>query len=59
MPVLLLTARGSLDDRVRGLNLGADDYLTKPFELDELEARLRRCCGVARIIHHSNRRWGS
>lgn len=39
--VLLLTARSALDDRVRGLNLGADDYLTKPFELDELEARLR------------------
>ena len=41
VPVLLLTARASLDDRVRGLNLGADDYLAKPFELDELEARLR------------------
>ncbi|MDJ0089549.1 two-component system response regulator TctD [Pantoea allii] len=41
MPVLLLTARTTLDDRVRGLNTGADDYLTKPFELDELDARLR------------------
>ncbi|MBE5252272.1 MAG: transcriptional regulator TctD [Enterobacterales bacterium endosymbiont of Blomia tropicalis] len=41
VPVLLLTARSALDDRVRGLNQGADDYLTKPFELDELEARLR------------------
>lgn len=41
VPVLLLTARAALDDRVRGLNLGADDYLAKPFELDELEARLR------------------
>jgi two-component system response regulator TctD len=40
-PVLVLTARGAKDDRVRGLNLGADDYLPKPFELDELEARLR------------------
>ena len=40
-PVLVLTARGSKDDRVHGLNLGADDYLPKPFELDELEARLR------------------
>jgi two-component system response regulator TctD len=39
-PVLLLTARGGLDDRVAGLNLGADDYLAKPFELSELEARL-------------------
>lgn len=41
LPVLLLTARTSVADRVRGLNLGADDYLTKPFELAELEARLR------------------
>lgn len=41
VPLLLLTARSALDDRVRGLNLGADDYLTKPFEMDELEARLR------------------
>ncbi len=40
MPVLLLTARGGLDDRVVGLNLGADDYLPKPFDLAELEARL-------------------
>ena len=40
-PVLVLTARGSKDDRVLGLNLGADDYLPKPFELDELEARIR------------------
>lgn len=41
VPVLILTVRGELDDRVRGLNLGADDYLPKPFELAELEARLR------------------
>ncbi|WP_085317799.1 response regulator [Derxia lacustris] len=41
IPVLILTARGSTDDRVRGLNLGADDYLTKPFELAELEARIK------------------
>ncbi|MCU0768208.1 MAG: response regulator [Burkholderiaceae bacterium] len=40
-PVLVLTARGTKDDRVRGLNLGADDYLPKPFELDELEARIK------------------
>ena len=41
VPVLLLTARDALNDRVRGLDLGADDYLTKPFDLPELEARAR------------------
>lgn len=40
-PVLLLTARDAMVDKVRGLNSGADDYLTKPFALDELLARLR------------------
>lgn len=40
-PVLILTARSALDDRVRGLDLGADDYLLKPFEPAELLARLR------------------
>src|SRR5689334_18978080 len=39
-PVIVLTARTSLDERVSGLNSGADDYLAKPFELAELEARL-------------------
>ena len=41
IPVLILTARGSLEDKVKGLNLGADDYLTKPFKFDELLARVR------------------
>ena len=40
-PVLLLTARGTIGDRVLGLNFGADDYLLKPFDLGELHARLR------------------
>jgi two-component system response regulator TctD len=40
-PVLILTARGTVGDRVQGLNTGADDYLPKPFDLDELEARVR------------------
>jgi len=41
MPVLLLTARNRLDDRLKGLNVRADDYITKPFELSELPARLK------------------
>ena len=40
-PVLMLTARDEVTDRVKGLNLGADDYLTKPFAVEELVARLR------------------
>ena len=41
MPVLVLTARDAVADRVRGLDAGADDYLVKPFDLDELSARIR------------------
>ena len=40
-PILMLTARDAIDDRVRGLDVGADDYLVKPFALRELQARLR------------------
>ncbi|MEM7775020.1 MAG: response regulator transcription factor [Pseudomonadota bacterium] len=40
-PTVILTARGSLEDRVKGLDVGADDYMTKPFDFQELEARLR------------------
>ena len=50
-PVLLLTARDAVGDRIRGLDAGADDYLVKPFELGELFARLRalirRAAGLA------------
>jgi two-component system OmpR family response regulator len=48
MAVIVLTARGELDDRINGLHLGADDYLTKPFALTELGARL---FAVIRRIH--------
>ena len=54
VPVLILTASGELTDKVRGLNAGADDYLPKPFELDELVARLhaiaRRRAGRAHAV---------
>jgi DNA-binding response OmpR family regulator len=43
-PVLILTARDAVEDRVRGLDLGADDYLPKPFAFDELLARVRALC---------------
>ena len=54
MGILLLTARGAVDDRIRGLDAGADDYLTKPFMFTELAARLRAlrrrdAIGAARI----------
>jgi two-component system response regulator TctD len=63
-PVMILTARGAVGDRIMGLNAGADDYLAKPFDLDELEARLRAiirryggdkeiCCGTLRFERHS------
>ena len=41
LPILVLTARDALSDKVAGLDLGADDYLVKPFEMQELEARIR------------------
>ena len=40
-PVLIITARDRLSERVAGLDAGADDYIVKPFQLDELQARLR------------------
>ena len=57
MPVLILTARDSVNDRVAGLDAGADDYLAKPFELAELEARVRALArrsmaGGATLISH-------
>lgn len=52
LPVLVLTARDSLSDRVNTLNLGADDFLPKPFELAELEARLTALVRRARGSEH-------
>lgn len=52
--VLIITARDSLNDRLAGLNAGADDYLLKPFDLDELIARIR---AVVRRSHHTGTPW--
>jgi two-component system response regulator TctD len=61
-PVLILTARGTVGDRVIGLNTGADDYLAKPFDLDELEARIRalhrRAGGIADDAPDGSPQWG-
>ena len=48
-PIVVLTARGSVEDRVRGLDAGADDYLAKPFSLEELMARVRSTLRRARM----------
>ena len=48
LPVLILTARDGVDERVRGLNAGADDYITKPFNMQELQARLQAMLRRAR-----------
>jgi len=53
LPVLLLTARSDWQDRVRGLDLGADDYLVKPFVLPELLARLRALCRRHAAAQHA------
>ncbi|WP_282368417.1 response regulator [Pseudomonas sp. PS02290] len=58
LPVLILTARDATEDRIAGLDAGADDYLIKPFDLSELKARLRallrRSAGRARVtIEHA------
>lgn len=58
-PVLVLTAQGSLQDRVRGLNVGADDFLTKPFAIEELEARVAALVRRSRGRSHAPLQCGS
>jgi two-component system response regulator PhoP len=54
LPILILTARSSWQDKVKGLEIGADDYLTKPFQMEELQARvkalLRRSTGIPHTL---------
>ncbi len=58
-PVLILTARDGIDDRVRGLDLGADDYLAKPFSIAELEARVRALLRRSQQRSDNRLRFGS
>lgn len=57
-PVILLTARSDTVERVAGLDAGADDYLTKPFEMDELEARLRAMARRKQMVFAPRERLG-
>jgi two-component system response regulator QseB len=59
LPFLILTARDTINDRVKGLDEGADDYMVKPFDLDELHARIRallrrRAARASPVIKHAN-----
>ena len=59
VPVLLLTARGDIHDRVTGLDAGADDYLVKPFDMEELDARLRALIRRKPLIENEIVQFGS
>lgn len=54
MPIMILTAEDKLSTRVEGLNIGADDYMTKPFELEELDARLKALLRRAKLPWRRN-----
>ena len=54
VPVILVTARGQTEDKVRGLDTGADDYITKPFDLREVTARVEAVLGRTRPIKYIN-----
>ena len=59
VPVLILTAYGTIEDRIKGLDLGANDYMTKPFDLGELEARVRALLRAANWNNRSTINLGS
>jgi two-component system, OmpR family, response regulator QseB len=59
LPAIIVTARDALDNRVRGLNAGADDYIVKPFDLIELEARLRAVLRRPGVREDTNLRCGA
>ncbi len=54
MPVLILTARDRWSEKVQGFDAGADDYVTKPFHMEEVLARLRACCGARRAMRRAS-----
>ncbi|TDM05212.1 response regulator transcription factor [Macrococcus lamae] len=58
VPIIMLTAKSELEDKVEGLTIGADDYLTKPFEMDELEARMLAVVKRYQMIHHNHKQLG-
>jgi two-component system, OmpR family, response regulator QseB len=53
LPVIIITARDAVSDRIAGLDAGADDYIVKPFDLDELAARMRAVPSLAAIVQRS------
>lgn len=59
VPILMLTAKGEIEDRVQGLDMGADDYLTKPFAFDELLARIRALTRRPQTLQQVTLRAGS